>query len=156
MRWGGLAALVTAEIQKPTEKIVAVIGLLGSAVFVAVFAGERFCLGLIGKGTMLMLTFSVALLMVSFHWEWAQRWAAWRTSWLRSCGRMSYEIYLTHMFAVFPMVGLFHMMGGQIGTGWLWFLPTLGMAWVLGFWVTRYFSSPMDRWIRSRAGVTAR
>lgn len=38
--------------------------------------------------------------------------------WLRSFGLMSYEIYLTHMFIVFAIVGLFHLSGAGLYFGW--------------------------------------
>jgi peptidoglycan/LPS O-acetylase OafA/YrhL len=99
---------------------------------------------------MLALTFSVALLMVAFHFGWGRQFAGAGTGWLRSFGRLSYEIYLTHMFAVFSIVGLFHWSGANLYFGWLWFPPALALSWALGTAISRVLSTPADRWLREK------
>jgi hypothetical protein len=54
------------------------------------------------------------------------------------------------MFVVFTVVGLFHVFGGNLHFGWLWFLPALGFSWALGFGVSRFLSTPADRWLREK------
>ena len=60
------------------------------------------------------------------------------------------------MFVVFPLVGLFHLTGGNLRTGWLWFIPALLLSWLLGRLVDRFLSRPSDRWLRRRLGVDIR
>jgi len=70
--------------------------------------------------------------------------------WLRSWGRLSYEIYLTHMFVVFAVVRLYKAVDGDAALGFLWYLPALPLCWLLGVWVERYVSTPAERWLRAR------
>ena len=71
-------------------------------------------------------------------------------NWLRSWGRLSYEIYLSHMFVVFAVVRLFKFTGGDLQPGFLWYLLTLPLCWLLGAAVERWLSLPCERWLRAR------
>ena len=51
-----------------------------------------------------MLPLGTATLLIAFHHGWARVFAHLVLSGLRSSGRLSYEIHLTHMFVVFPIV----------------------------------------------------
>ena len=106
----------------------------------------------LGNGTMLLLTLSVAALLVGLHWhqQLAPRPGRRGLGWLRAQGRLSYEIYLTHMFVVYSLVAVFKALGGDIHGGWLWYLPGLLLCWGLGALVARTLSDPMDRAIRRR------
>ena len=68
--------------------------------------------------------------------------------WLRSFGRLSYEIYLTHMFVVTAIVRLFKATGSNIGLGYLWYVPAVLVSWLLGTLVARLVSIPSDRALR--------
>ena len=149
---GVCAALLVAAIPRPRRSIVALSGWTGTALIAALFWWEDAFYRVVGNGTMLVLTGSVGLLMIAFHWDWGRRWTVKGTSWLRSFGVLSYEIYLTHMFVVFSVVGLFRLCGGGLRFGWLWFIPSLFFSWCLGVLVARVLSSPAERWIRGRFG----
>ena len=106
----------------------------------------------IGQGVILLLTLSTACLVLGFHWQ-ARAVPGWKlkgTGWLQSCGRLSYEIYLTHMFVVLSIVRVFHVTHAGIRWGVLWYLPAIVPAWALGWLVAKYFSVPCDRAIRGR------
>jgi len=80
---------------------------------------------------------------------WSYVWSSgWATAWLRSFGRLSYEIYLTHMFVVWPVVRIFRAHGGGLAWGFLWYLPAVAASWVLGWLVARYISVPCERVVR--------
>ncbi|MGI4796264.1 MAG: acyltransferase family protein, partial [Janthinobacterium lividum] len=146
---GVCAALLVSAVPVPKRTIVvAGAGWLGTSLLAALFWWEAVFFRALGNGTMLVLTGSVALLMVAFHWGWGRHKAAKGTAWLRSFGLMSYEIYLTHMFVVFPLVGLFRWSGGDLRFGEFWFIPVLALSWTLGRLVDRLLSSPADRWVR--------
>jgi peptidoglycan/LPS O-acetylase OafA/YrhL len=106
----------------------------------------------LGNGTMLLLTLSVAILLVGLQWR--QRCAPHPgmpgLGWLRAQGRLSYEIYLTHMFVVYSLVALFKAGGGDLRTGWLWYLPCVLLCWLLGALVARGFGEPVERALRAR------
>lgn len=72
------------------------------------------------------------------------------TAFLRWFGRNSYEVYLTHMFAVWPMVGLFFYFHQSIHLAPLWFLATLALAGGLGNLVARFYSEPLNHKLRTR------
>jgi peptidoglycan/LPS O-acetylase OafA/YrhL len=106
----------------------------------------------LGNGTMLVLTASVACLLVGLHWRQQLAPAAPMRGlgWLRAQGRLSYEIYLTHMFVVFTAIGWFRASGGDMRGGWLWYPPIVLACWALGAAVARWFSDPCDRAVRRR------
>jgi peptidoglycan/LPS O-acetylase OafA/YrhL len=72
------------------------------------------------------------------------------TAFLRWFGRTSYEVYLTHMFAVWPMVGLFFYFHQSIHLAPLWFLGTLALAGELGYLVARFYSEPLNDRLRTK------
>jgi peptidoglycan/LPS O-acetylase OafA/YrhL len=71
------------------------------------------------------------------------------TAFLRWFGRNSYEVYLTHMFAVWPMVGLFFYFHQSIHLAPLWFLGTLVLTGGLGYLVARFYSEPLNHQLRT-------
>ena len=81
------------------------------------------------------------------------RWQAPRVlSPLLILGQRSYEIYLTHMFAVMALFALFLRAGGQVKlVPWL-FLASIVTAGSFGWLVARLYAEPMNRWIRRRSG----
>lgn len=72
------------------------------------------------------------------------------TAFLRWFGRNSYEVYLTHMFAVWPMVGFFFYFHQSIQLAPLWFPATLALAGGLGYLVARFYSEPLNHQLRTR------
>ena len=150
------ALLVSAVPGLRNSHLARAAGYLGTAVLAVLFLWEDAVYRLFGNGTMLILIGSVALLLAAFQWGWGQHFAAKGTGWLRSFGLMSYEIYLTHMFVVFSVVGLFHLSGADLRSGWLWFILVLTLSWCLGWLVDRSLSSPAGRWIRARFAASSR
>jgi peptidoglycan/LPS O-acetylase OafA/YrhL len=73
------------------------------------------------------------------------------TSFMRWFGRNSYEVYLTHMLVVWPMVLLFLQL--RLGINWspLWFLITTALAGICGYLVARFYSEPLNTWLRARS-----
>lgn len=69
---------------------------------------------------------------------------------LRFLGRLSYEVYLTHMFAVFAVVELWAALDlGKAEGGWAYPLVILGST-ALGWAFARGWSEPCNRAIRRR------
>ena len=106
-------------------------------------------------GVMLMLTFATLCLLVGMSPSAPSRHRLRGFGWLESWGRLSYEIYLTHMFVVFAAVRLWRSMGGEPRAGLWWYLPVLVPAWALGWLVARGLSQPCERWLRGRDSVLA-
>ena len=105
---------------------------------------------------MLVLTFSTAALVIASRWREASGIARATPAfgWLRACGRLSYEIYLTHMFVVWLVVDRFDAAGAGLRWGALWYPPVLVGAWALGWLVARFVSNPLERRLLRRAGAS--
>jgi peptidoglycan/LPS O-acetylase OafA/YrhL len=71
---------------------------------------------------------------------------------LITLGRRSYEVYLTHMFVVFALFGLFKSAGKAIGAVPVLFISVILISSLLGELVARFYSEPMNRLIRRRLG----
>lgn len=145
----GLAAAKSRTMSKVTMWTLAIGGACGLAS--CLLFGPQWWAWL-GNGTMLVLTISTAGLLVALHHE-AHALAPKRVrglGWLRSMGRLSYEIYLTHMFVVFAVVAVFRAMGGALWLGFLWYVPAVLLAWLLGAWLARFYSDPCNHALRRR------
>lgn len=153
----GVAAAIIAARARPRAAVAAwLCGVGGIGLLVALLWGP-WLWRLIGNGTMLVLTLSTAALLVGLQWrqQLAPRAGMRGLGWLRSQGRLSYEIYLTHMFVVYSLVALFKSSGGDLRGGWLWYLPGVLLCWGLGALVARHFTAPVERALRARWQVRA-
>ena len=74
---------------------------------------------------------------------------------LLDLGQRSYEIYLTHMFVVLALFGIFVKLGKPMPLVPVLFLATIFFAAVLGNAVARFYSEPMNRRLRQRWGEGA-
>lgn len=101
-------------------------------------------------GVMLLLTIATLCLLVGVAGEPSTvstvRWHGWLQSW----GRLSYEIYLTHMFVVFAAVRIWRAQGADMRTAAGWYVPVLLLCWAFGWLVMLTWSRPCDRWLRGR------
>ena len=70
-------------------------------------------------------------------------------------GRRSYEVYLTHMFVVFACFNLFVERGKTMPWVPALFVATILLAGLLGELVGRFYSEPLNRWLRARFGEGA-
>lgn len=103
---------------------------------------------LIGNGLMLVLTLSAGILLVGLHRDAST--APRGTFWLVSMGRLSYEIYLTHMFVVFAAVAIYRAINADPWFGFLWYVPVVLLCWALGTALAKGWSIPLDRALRAR------
>ncbi len=154
----GMAAIATGVLaalladKRPAAWVAACARIVGACGLVSVwFAGAELWRA-IGNGYMLALTVSAACLILGLHWRHA---AAPRRpfpglGWLRSMGRLSYEIYLTHMFVVFALVGVFRAAGEDLRNGFWWHPPAVLLCWLLGAAVAKGFSDPAEHALRRR------
>jgi len=144
---GVLAALLVRRwpsVRPSTQRWTTALGMAGQlAVY---FAGTELWHALRFK-YMLVLTFSAAALVVAARWQAVIDAGppARAFGWLRSFGRISYEIYLTHMFVVWLVVDRFQAAGGDLRLGVAWYPPVLAGAWALGWLVARFISKPLAR-----------
>jgi len=153
---GVLAALLAARVQPRRPGRVIALGAIGALGLAIVFLAPTWLWTVLRDGVMLLLTMSTACLVVALHWRQASGRAPTLpgTAWLRSMGRLSYEIYLSHMFVVISVVAVFKARGGDLRHGFLWYPPALAVTWLLGALVARLYSSPCDRALRRRLRST--
>jgi len=171
---GCLAAIAAARIRIGTRARV-VLGAMGAllCVFIDAFRVTAFRTGLYKFGLDIsILELGTALLLISIQLKFVAgttprplaandaasparaRPFAWSqplfhsADWLRWFGRNSYEIYLTHMFAIWPMVFAFQHSGIRIGAAPALFLATTALAGVLGWLLARFYSEPLNRRLR--------
>jgi len=147
---GVLGAIVARYFRPRSPRLLLPFYVVGVGGVIAVLGFEDELSRWFGNGTILLLTFSAACLVLAFHWSSAT--GAPRPmielGWMCSFGRLSYEIYLTHMFVVIAMLHVFRGVGASMWWGVLWYAPTIALCWVLGWVVARFFSGPCDRRIR--------
>jgi peptidoglycan/LPS O-acetylase OafA/YrhL len=129
---------------------------LGVAGLLGVGAAADLLYPLVGRGLMLVLTVATLLVLLGLAEPAARtatppRWWGAPAAWLRWCGRVSYEIYLTHMFAVVAVVRLAKTGIGPGAASVLWYLPAVALAFGLGVATARWISGPSERWVWARA-----
>jgi peptidoglycan/LPS O-acetylase OafA/YrhL len=74
---------------------------------------------------------------------------------LLKLGQRSYEVYLTHMFVVFGIFALFVVAGKPMKDVPVLFVAVILVSGLTGEWVARFYSEPMNRWLRKRWGNDA-
>jgi peptidoglycan/LPS O-acetylase OafA/YrhL len=67
-------------------------------------------------------------------------------------GQRSYEVYLTHMFVVFGLFQIFVLAGKPMRAVPALFIAVVLIAAVLGEAVARFYSEPMNHFLRERWG----
>jgi peptidoglycan/LPS O-acetylase OafA/YrhL len=121
-------------------------------VVIDVFRGIPNYLGLYRAGLdVTVLEIAVALMAIGLQQRFEQNAPRghWPTAMLRWFGRNSYEVYLTHMFVVWPVVWAFFRFHQSINAALLWFVAYTALAGVLGAAIARFYSEPMNRWLRA-------
>jgi peptidoglycan/LPS O-acetylase OafA/YrhL len=103
--------------------------------------------------TMTVLAIGTCLTMIAAS---QSQWRAPRMcSPLLDLGQRSYEVYLTHMFVVLALFGVFVKLGKPMPGVPVLFLTTVILATILGDAVARCYSEPMNRRLRQRWGEGA-
>jgi peptidoglycan/LPS O-acetylase OafA/YrhL len=149
---GVLGALLASAWPLLPRRTSTLLGWLGAVGLVATTIYGATMWHLLRDGYLLMLAVSaLCLLLACDQRQRSGVWQAWRgLDWLRSWGRLSYEIYLSHMFVVFAVVRFFRWVGGDPRWGFLWYPLALSLCWLLGKAVERWLSLPCERWLRAR------
>jgi len=149
------------------------LGVLTACVLLAVrpsrqFARSLFALGLLGlvaalicggelwrelrHASLLFIAASAAMLLLGI--EWARLGAPRGLNWLAGMGRLSYELYLTHMFVVLAVVAAYrHLFENQLTWGFLAYPPAIAGCVLLAAWIERCYCKPCERALRARFGM---
>ncbi|MEO6079063.1 MAG: acyltransferase [Steroidobacteraceae bacterium] len=156
---GVLAALLVRRIQRPARVALFTLSLLGWAGICTVLFSSSWVWKLVHSGFGLYLSISAACIVISAHWRQSLSPNPAQIpglGWLRSWGRLSYEIYLSHMFCVFG--GLAILNGINLNQAWrfLGYLPILLACWLVGIALSRGFTLPIERHIRRKLRPTSK
>ncbi|WP_424681413.1 acyltransferase family protein [Frateuria sp. YIM B11624] len=145
---GVLGALGFARGARPSPRACRLLRWIGTLGLLGATLGGHWLWPLLHEGVMLVLTGSTLALLVAFRSEppCVPRMLHWVCSW----GRLSYEIYLSHMFVVYAIMRLYRWSGADARSGFLWYLPAFALCWALGALVMRCWSVPCERWLRDR------
>ncbi len=147
---GILAALFATHAPRPSPRAAFALRVGGTIGILTILFAGRWIWHWLLDGYLFVLTASAASLTLGMHWNNAVngRLRLPGVDWLRSCGRLSYEIYLTHMFCVYAVVDIARGSGIAAAWGWMWYPLAIGASWLLGWIVARGFSQPCERWLR--------
>lgn len=96
------------------------------------------------------LSFGVGLLLISATRQRLMPFFSVLLSPLVMYGRLSYEIYLTHMFVVIESIRFYKIYKVDLNHPLIFLVGVLIVSGLLGYLVERYFSKPMNLWIRNR------
>lgn len=145
---GVLGALGFARGARPSPRACRLLRWIGTLGLLGATLGGHWLWPLLHEGVMLVLTGSTLALLVAFRGEPPRvpRMLHWLCNW----GRLSYEIYLSHMFVVYAIMRLYRLSGADARSGFLWYLPAFALCWALGALVMRGWSAPCERWLRGR------
>lgn len=145
---GVLAALIAATVPSVSVTRLRILYGVGTAGLLAVM-GLTDRIAALQYVLLLILTASAVCLILGFHWHAKLRRprSLPATAWLGSMGRLSYEMYLSHMFVVLSVASLVQAAQWDPYWGFVWYAPAILMAWGLGFLIERYFSMPSMKWL---------
>jgi len=148
---GCLTALIVSRTRLPRARLW-FLGGMGAAIVTCslIFSWQAY-VGWLGRTGLNMTVLGVGTCM--FIAATAQtRWKSPRVfAPLLKIGRYSYEVYLTHMFVVFGLFGLFLSAGQQMSLVPVLFVATTLVAGLLGGAVSALYSEPMNRFLRSHS-----
>ncbi|WP_129646957.1 acyltransferase family protein [Peristeroidobacter agariperforans] len=149
---GVVAALIAAKIQAVSMAQLRVLYAVGTAGLLAVM-GLTDRIAALQYVLPLLLTVATVCLLLGFHWQ--AKLGALRSrpgaKWLGSMGRLSYEMYLSHMFVVLSVASVVKAARWDPYWGFVWYLPTILMAWGLGSLIERHLSTPSMKWVLRQA-----
>jgi peptidoglycan/LPS O-acetylase OafA/YrhL len=151
---GCLAAMVAGRIRLSDKGSLA-LRLSGAllCIFIVIFRGTAARLGLYKVGLdVTVLELGTAFLVIVLQQQFEKNGASghWSTALLRWFGRNSYEVYLTHMLVVWPMVGAFYHFHQSLNLAPLWFVAISSLAGLAGYVVARFYSEPLNQALRTR------
>ncbi|HET9954186.1 MAG TPA: acyltransferase [Polyangiaceae bacterium] len=150
---GCLTALYAARVRTSPERArLLAMGGAGLMVFVIFFRRALFDWGISPRGLHVnLLALGTALVILSVHsrpdWNVSSGGAGLRG--LRRLGRISYEVYLSHLFVILPAVVVFEALGSPKSAIVPFDLLNLVATGLVGAWLAKYFSEPLNRRLRA-------
>ena len=163
--FGCLAAILATKIRLSTrDNLLLRAGGVSLCLLIEVFRGKVVPIGFYNAGldvTVLQIGTAMLILGLQLKSDWdatssnsvtiagTGKRTFWRGSAvLRWYGRNSYEVYLTHMLVVWPMVILYWHLHQGVRMAPLWFIAATALAGGLGYAVARFYSEPLNQKLR--------
>ena len=115
------------------------------------FISRNLHLGQLGLNiTILAIGTALVLIWMQKRFENGQQSLSKYTGALSFMGRNSYEIYLTHMFVVIPLVSGYKAL--ELSGEWAWglYLFVISLSGLIGAAVARYISNPANSFLRAK------
>lgn len=151
---GCLAALLAAKVKFSRKGLVALPACGASlCILIDVFRTTTYRLQLTEVSlnvTVLELGTALMLIALQQRFERTGSLGGRSTAILRWFGRNSYEVYLTHMFVVWPMIWALYRFHNPMNLAPLWFILATALAGLLGATVARFYSEPLNRKVRRK------
>jgi peptidoglycan/LPS O-acetylase OafA/YrhL len=151
----GCTAALIAKRTVISKRVLTAIAITGwsMVLFVMLFRKWVSALGLSKTSlnvTVLVIGTALVLIWMQKRYVNGQQIPSRFTGFLRFLGSNSYEVYLTHMFVVFCFVEVFNMM--KLSGEWVWilYISIVVVSGILGVLVARYFSNPLNIFLRER------
>ncbi|WP_374350178.1 acyltransferase family protein [Chitinimonas sp.] len=143
--FGVLAALL-AQRWQASRTMARMLALLGAIALFNVYYFGDLLWAVVHDASMLVLCLSACLLVLSAHWLQAA--APRGLAWLASMGRLSYELYLSHMFIVLTATSLYASYLGK-DMRWTCFVypPAILLCFALAKLLEKWVSGPAARWL---------
>jgi len=107
----------------------------------------------IGQAGLEMTILAIGTCMVIIAAAQTQWKGPWILSPLLGLGRNSYEVYLLHMFVVFPLFNLFISLGKPMAGVPILFLTAITISGALGAAAAQFYSNPLNRLLRNPGSV---
>jgi len=150
---GCLTALIASRTRfsAPGLRILAVSGIAILAVILGV--SNRVYSTVIGQAGLEMTILAIGTCMVILAAAQTQWKGPWILSPLLGLGRNSYEVYLLHMFVVFPLFNLFISLGKPMAGVPILFLTAITISGALGAAAAQFYSNPLNRLLRNPGSV---
>lgn len=148
---GVLAACVVRRFTNVDRRAALAVALAGIVGLCTVLFAGRFVWTLLHQGYGLWLNLSAALIVLGAHWLESSGLRLRGVGWLCSCGRLSYEMYLFHMFCVFGVVGIARASGLDMRYGFVWYVPAVALSWLAGYVVALVYSQPVEQRLRRKS-----
>ena len=150
--FGCLAAIICSKVNlSPRSNLALRLAGMALCLLIIVFRGTAARIGFYKIGLdVTVLEIATALLLIAMQQRFenglsVSRWWSAPPRWF---GRNSYEVYLTHMLVVWPMVMLFFHFRFSINTAAFWFLGMTGLSGLAGYAVSRFYSEPLNLTLR--------
>ncbi len=154
----GVLAALAAKHWRPSQRFIQVLLVLGLVSLLSAFVFASEIWRSLGHSSLLFLSLSAALCLLAFFWRESKTASSTRgLGWLARMGQLSYEMYLTHMFFVLPIVALCkHWLGAERYWAFLAYPITVWICFYCSSLIEARFTSPVARALRQRFAPSAR